>query len=646
MLKCKNLNTFKSYDLNMLRLNSLNMHKYDNLHMILFVSNITVTIGIEKNMLFTKQIIDFTYLNSPVFDIKFLCQILVPLKLNWFILINLTQLKKYQIIKFVKSFDLRKLNNQQLLQKHFLYKSWVTNQRKLMSTPTQLSPFKGCLKRNHSFFSGQVTSEKEGFSYHVSKNSIVPQKIFYQNFFTIGITLDLVRFVIWICLSARILIEYKKRLQNHFILSQCYIIKYNHAIKSLLSYKNIGLHAYSQNEICEYSNNNNNNTNYSFNYNITDHDNNNPNNHSSSNNNNNEDNSNDLNSKDDDNNININAIAKRGNGNNSILVFTQINLHRAKAPSYQLIQYMKQISSDIGLLTEPWLNNNLDISGLDGLKLVYFKGDMRIRAAIAYNNNVNLWPMPEFCDNDVAAAMIKYENEEIVICSAYMDITINEIPQTLINLTKYCNRTNKKLIIGADTNSHSMLWGSIQNNARGDLIEAYIFGNCLEICNDGLEVTFTGKNDEFSTYIDVTLTSHNLTQQIIEWKVDTDNSSLSDHRYITFKLNNFSTNNTTNTEYDVRTCNWNKFKIEINMYLQRIYETNIESSNDLDRVANILEKSIMNALSKSCTSRKIVHRKVNKWWTAELNQMRKDLRKLRCQYKKTKPLKNVYWNLN
>jgi len=114
------------------------------------------------------------------------------------------------------------------------------------------------------------------------------------------------------------------------------------------------------------------------------------------------------------------------------------------------------------MITEPWVNNNNDICGLGPLKIYYVKSNTKkCRAAIAFNNNINFWPMPEFSCEDVACGSVKRNDMEIIICSVYMDINLNEIPSKLQDLCDFCNSNNKKLIICTDSNSHSMLWGAM-----------------------------------------------------------------------------------------------------------------------------------------------------------------------------------------
>ncbi|KAI1286507.1 Pancreatic lipase-related protein 2 [Halotydeus destructor] len=89
--------------------------------------------------------------------------------------------------------------------------------------------------------------------------------------------------------------------------------------------------------------------------------------------------------------------------------------------------------------------------------------------------------------------------------------------------------TGRRFLYGADANSWSPLWGSLETDNRGQLWEDYLSNSALQLLNDGqptfARATATGMTE---TAIDITLASPNLSCQ---WEIDKD-YSLSDHRAI------------------------------------------------------------------------------------------------------------------
>ena len=61
---------------------------------------------------------------------------------------------------------------------------------------------------------------------------------------------------------------------------------------------------------------------------------------------------------------------------------------------------------------------------------------------------------------------------------------------TLESLVQHCNTKQLPLIVGADSNAHSHLWGPDQNS-RGDAFEDLISQNDLTVLIDGLDPTWS-----------------------------------------------------------------------------------------------------------------------------------------------------------
>jgi hypothetical protein len=89
------------------------------------------------------------------------------------------------------------------------------------------------------------------------------------------------------------------------------------------------------------------------------------------------------------------------------------------------------------------------------------------------------------------------------------------------------------VIIGADSNSHSELWGCSENNGRGTAFEEFICSEDLNVCNTGCKLTF--KTFKASSIIDVTLVHFSRYDMIKEWQVSDDNFC-SDHKCIQFQM--------------------------------------------------------------------------------------------------------------
>ena len=156
------------------------------------------------------------------------------------------------------------------------------------------------------------------------------------------------------------------------------------------------------------------------------------------------------------------------------------------------------------------------------------------RAAIISSPGLNLWLVPEYSSADVTTCQFFDEKgKPIYVVSAYFDITRRSIPEALLRVTTRCRQRGTDLIIACDTNAHSTLWGSDENNARGDMVEEFIFNQYLSVCNVGGAPTFFNRRS--ATHIDVTLASPRMAGRIINWQVNED-FQFSDHHRIDFKI--------------------------------------------------------------------------------------------------------------
>jgi len=87
-------------------------------------------------------------------------------------------------------------------------------------------------------------------------------------------------------------------------------------------------------------------------------------------------------------------------------------------------------------------------------------GNIRPRAAIFISNNLKFTELKEFSSADCAVAVGKIGGKMTVICSTYMDINNDRvIPGVLNKIEEYARTNSYGLLIAADTNAHSTLYG-------------------------------------------------------------------------------------------------------------------------------------------------------------------------------------------
>ncbi len=116
-----------------------------------------------------------------------------------------------------------------------------------------------------------------------------------------------------------------------------------------------------------------------------------------------------------------------------------------------------------------------------------------------------------------------------------------------------------------------------------------------------------------------------------------DESSLSDHKYIVYRID--TPHKTPKTIRNLRNTDWSEFRNELGEKLNYYNGFRVESKDDLEVVAAMLETSIRDTFASSC-AKKIIQDK-SMWWTKEPNKLRKNTRrKLRVVLRQNVP---EYW---
>ena len=116
---------------------------------------------------------------------------------------------------------------------------------------------------------------------------------------------------------------------------------------------------------------------------------------------------------------------------------------------------------------------------------------------------------------DMAVGLIKLDNKDMMLISLYCDIKEDPIPDFLKTALDYGEKRGYSILIAADTNAHSKMWGH-ETNPRGARFEEFIQDYDLQLHNVGRDYTFECKTGK--SVIDTTL-SRNLKVKIDNWKV-------------------------------------------------------------------------------------------------------------------------------
>ena len=98
----------------------------------------------------------------------------------------------------------------------------------------------------------------------------------------------------------------------------------------------------------------------------------------------------------------------------------QINLHHSQAAAASLGKFMLDTGKNVGLIQEPYLYKNKVSGVLKDYKIFRGANHRKIRTCIIAENNVNMWMLNQFSNEDQVAVQVKVKDSNIVIASTYL----------------------------------------------------------------------------------------------------------------------------------------------------------------------------------------------------------------------------------
>ena len=312
----------------------------------------------------------------------------------------------------------------------------------------------------------------------------------------------------------------------------------------------------------------------------------------------------------------------------------QFNAHKRGLCNIEVNEWMMNRDNSMALLQEPGQHSgrilNIDsrhIRTITGIDNANSSLGNRPRACILVKKKINTLRLSQFSDADQVAVLTKDLNgRNIVFASIYMPFDNRQPPPSQLtkDLIDFCEQQYWSLIIGSDANSHNVIWGSSDDNARGEHLLEYIISTNLEICNVGNSPTFIVANRQ--EIIDITLASINILDHIVNWQVIDDMKS--DHRPITFEVMGEYVQNLDSFR-NVRKTRWDRYKKELGSQLENI---DLNSEN-LDELTGPMNEAIKIAFHQNCKEKKNKGGKGKpEWWNENLTRLKRDAWKARRKY--------------
>ena len=317
---------------------------------------------------------------------------------------------------------------------------------------------------------------------------------------------------------------------------------------------------------------------------------------------------------------------------NTGLTVLQLNCHLKTQVNSEVDKWMSKQTTAIALLQEPGQNKGkIKNFSKDKTIMTGTENAEKCRTCIVASPDLKIFKLSQFSNKDHTTVILKnaITNDKFVFSSVYMPYDSPTTPpdELMKNLVEHCQTCNLKLIIGSDTNCHNEIWGSSDNNSRGDDLLEYIVSTNLHICNTGNSPTFI--NVIRQEVLDVTLVSQNAIEHIAFWEV-LNKDMLSDHRAISFEVN-FEIEFVESTYRNVRTTDWDKFRLKLRDELGDVNE-----NEGINEQTESLNKAIKIAYNENCREKKRKKGGKPDWWDKELTELKNDYRQKRKEYMRDK----------
>ena len=120
---------------------------------------------------------------------------------------------------------------------------------------------------------------------------------------------------------------------------------------------------------------------------------------------------------------------------------------------------INNLESYIALITEPYCYKyKLSIPPKKST-IIPTKRTGQPRAAIFCSNNLLMTEIAQLSHRDMAVGLIKLDGKEVMIISLYCDIKTDPVPDFLKTALDYGEKRGYSILIAADSNAHSSMWG-------------------------------------------------------------------------------------------------------------------------------------------------------------------------------------------
>lgn len=322
----------------------------------------------------------------------------------------------------------------------------------------------------------------------------------------------------------------------------------------------------------------------------------------------------------------------------------QQNLRRAREATAEFGARALNLGIDVALLQEPYAPFGKTIGVGAGARIFEIQP---AGASIAiFNKELKVTFLSHISDRWRTVIHIAAPGIDIHFVSAYFkygdprEDHVKGLSHTVDTLR------GRNLVIGADLNAHSTMWGELPRSAvgyavRNNVVEDFVLGSNLRVAGGDRAHIPTYYSPTGESTPDATLFSLTRPLKIADWKVRAD-ACLSDHRMITF---NIDLNDKAQTIQDLPHASLLPRRFNVSRADWERFDLNVETETDLaarnlgesaSEKAEALQIAIIRAAEDSMPRSRIKPstKEQPRWWTPALSRAKSDFNRANRKFLK------------
>ena len=272
--------------------------------------------------------------------------------------------------------------------------------------------------------------------------------------------------------------------------------------------------------------------------------------------------------------------------------------------------------NEIILLTEPYLGRRCNASFGSHWNINH--SGSASRAVIATPVSIPVVKLSQFSKPDAAFSLISLDGMDFILgCVYFADGVVDEVYWA--NLTENLLEVSNNLLIFADTNAHSVLWGYSTSNAKGKKFEETLTESGLKVFTTEYFPSFCNSRNQESC-IDVAFGTPSM-DNWLSGRILSNIPSLSDHAIWEIHLWNSHIPSPA-IGYKFKSADWEKVcrKLETKLSVLKPPDNTTKIGSDylnkyVNQFVSIINEIIKNYIPRSGPCLEAI------WWNSELTQM-------------------------